>query len=109
MSKTHKKLECSANEYFWLKNELYKALQNFNHSIFMPTQNPAAQKEHTQAYAILISFYKKALGAFTVRPNTAVSRPIVISHQFLEDLKSLDTTGLIDLSMVRKGTPESVN
>ena len=103
MSKHKHQLECSASEYFWLNHELSKATRNFQQAVFSPNANTPEQKEQTQAFMILITFFRKALGSFTVRSGTTVRRPIVISRQFLADLKTLDTTGLIDLEMVRKG------
>lgn len=112
MSKKHRKapakstaavtaLECSAGEYFWLCNELTKARRALQASLFN-----GAKPEETQAYAILVEFYQKAVKAFRVRLGSSVVRPIVISKQFLAGLKSLDREGLIDLSLVRKGQQE---
>lgn len=91
-------MECSAGEYFWLCNELAKTRQALRGLLLS-----GGEGETAQAYAILAEFYQKAAQAFQVRPGTKVVQPVTISQKFLEDLKTLDSEGLIDLKLVRKG------
>lgn len=102
MKKKIKKLTCTANEYFWLKNELAKAQKNLHLSVFSGDGNDPRQRERTQAFVILIEFYQKALEAFVPHADTQVTKPISISRQFIEDLKSMDDTGLININMTRR-------
>lgn len=97
------KLTCTANEYFWLKKELEKAQQNLQLSVFSRDGRSPSQRERTQAFCIIIEFYKKALDAFTPDSNTQVSNPVAISQKFLADLKTLDDQGLINIKMTRRG------
>lgn len=102
MKKKIKKLTCTANEYFWLKNELAKAQKNLHLSVFSGDGSDPQQRERTQAFAILIEFYQNALEVFAPHADTKVTNPVSISRQFIADLKSLDDTGFININMTRK-------
>jgi len=114
MSKTKKNntsLICTAGEYYWLKMQLADASRKLNASLFSDTierlapLSKAEQQDTSQAYMVLIDFYQRAIQAFEVKPGTQVSNSITISDKFIQNLKTLDYDGLINIEVKAKKGP----
>ena len=102
MKKKIKKLTCTANEYFWLKNELAKAQKNLHLSVFSGDGSDPQQRERTQAFAILIEFYQNALEVLFPHGDPQVAKAVCFSRLVIAELSCVGDTGLININMTRK-------